>query len=245
MDREKIDILCIDGIEVPCCFQFPETRLYFQDNLLEKNKSPKIYIRVGPNDWKAFHRQFPQTKADASVEIKILVGLVSDWLTDHDRLLMHGVAFIYRERAWILAAESGTGKTTQYINLKKLLGDEIQIICGDNPVLHFLENGKIQVCPSPWNGKEGYGSNRKAVLGGIILLKQGDRNEFTDMTPTETVIPLFHQIMTYMKTESIIHKQISYERKIIDTVPVIQYTNTGTPGSSALLLQQVERLLNI
>ena len=244
MNTDKIDTLCIDDVEIPCCFQFPETRLFFERYLLEKRYDQEPYVYVSAKDWREYLKQFPELKKDTYGEIKILAHLVSDYLTEYKRTLLHGVAFVYKEKAWILSAESGTGKTTQYLNLKELLGDEIEMICGDFPVLHFVQDGTIMTGPSPWNGKEGYSGNRKAELGAIILLKQGSVNEFVPLSSSETVVPLFHQIITYMKTETVIHKQISYERKLIESVPVVQYINTGKPESGILLLEQIERFLN-
>ena len=109
--------------------------------------------------------QFPKEQWGPNAEYKSLIGLVSDKLMLSDRLIFHSVAFALRGRAWLLTAPSGTGKTTQYMNLKKLYGDEIRIICGDNPVLHFMQDGTIMVHPSPWKGKEKLGSNLTAPLG--------------------------------------------------------------------------------
>ena len=243
MSEPIIDILQIDGVQIPCRFLYSETRSYFQEYIIAKAPYRRPCVQLGSEELRLFYSQYPTAQQNAAAEVKLLIPLISDWLLDSNRLLMHGVAFIYKGRAFILTAQSGVGKTTQYVNLKKRYGDAITIICGDNPVLHFHDKHHIEVCPSPWNGKEGYGNNCRAELGGIIFLEHGEENAFLQPEKADLVIPLFHQIMTYAKTEETIHTVVAYLRQLLTSVPAFIFRNTGTPESSVLLLKQIKKNL--
>lgn len=236
-------IVELDGIRIPCRFIYKNTLDFFCRHIVGQTDAPGPYVGLGPEEMQLFYSQYPKEQQNSVAETKLLIPLFSDWLTDYERLLIHGVAFAYKGKAWILTGPSGIGKSTQYMNLKKRYGNQVQVICGDNPILHFQEDGKILICPSPWNGKEGFGSDMRAELGGIILLKQGDWNGFSDLPWPDLVVPLLDQIMTYMKTEEVIHKQVGRVRQIIGSVPVLQYTNTGTMDSSILLLERIGKML--
>ena len=141
--------------------------------------------------------------------------------------------------AWLITAPSGVGKTTQYQNLKQLYGEEIQIICGDNPVLHFQGHNIIRVYPSPWNGKENYSGNLEGDLAGIILLTQERKNKIYKVSPEEAVIPIFQEINTYARTPELVHQMFQLEEKLITSVPVWKFENNGTLESSRMLMDSL------
>ena len=67
---------------------------------------------------------------------------------------------------------------------------------------------------SPWNGKEKFGSAKDAKLAGIILLEQASGNVIEAMPPHESVLPVFHQINTFLKTEEQVHKLFHHVGKV-------------------------------
>ena len=197
-------------------------------------------------------RGYGADQFNARTEFETLVISVSDALIFHSRAVFHGVAFIWKERAWIFAAPSGTGKTTQYRNWKKLWGKEVEVICGDKPILYFgmcdaekedvfLEKKEdIIVYPSPWPGKEGYGGRHAAPLAGIIFLEQGERNDIRRMSKAEAVVPIFGQWFTFARTEEQINLMCDLEEELINRVPVWKLTNVGDEDSARLTRHVLE-----
>ena len=130
------------------------------------------------------------------VEYLELGPRVSDALLPYGRILFHGAAILWRGRVWVFTANSGTGKTTQYMLWKLCFGSEVKILNGDKPLLEFREGG-ILVHPSPWRGKEGLGSLDAAPLGGIILLEQSEENRMRRLLPAEAAGPLLDAAAVY------------------------------------------------
>ena len=105
------------------------------------------------------------------IEYCYLMEAATDVLMDAHRCIFHGVAFVWRKRAWILTAPSGTGKSTQFSNLVKLYGEEVFCLNGDKPCLEIYEDGSVNVYDSPWRGKEGWGTGDAVFpLAGVFLL---------------------------------------------------------------------------
>lgn len=104
-------------------------------------------------------------------------------------ILLHSAAMIYKEKAYLFVAPSGTGKTTHILLWKKCLGDRVQILNGDKPFLRVRE-GRITVYGSPWQGKEGFGQNASCPLGGIYLLNRGAENAVRPAAANEAIQPL-------------------------------------------------------
>lgn len=96
-------------------------------------------------------------------------------LDDYNGILIHAAAILYQGKAYLFLAPSGTGKTTHIMLWKKCLGEQMQILNGDKPFLR-LHAGGITVYGSPWQGKERYGINSSAPLGGVFLLNRGTEN---------------------------------------------------------------------
>lgn len=228
--------LHLAGQQVNCAFQYPRNVHHCRKFILSRYSGLDA-VAVTEIERQIYHRAYPDDEWNCEAESKSLLGLISDELLPHNRLLFHSAAILWHGKAWLITAPSGTGKTTQYRNLKKLYKDEIQIICGDNPVLHFRPDDTIMVYPSPWNGKENYGGDAEAPLAGIVWLAQSQENEIKRLAPKDAVVPIFHEINTYSRTPELVDQMFWLEEKMITSVPVWKFENTGTLASSKMLMQ--------
>ena len=197
-------------------------------------------VQFDEEDLSVIERDYPPDQRGADAEIKMLIPLISDALLPFDKLIIHSCAFIWQEQAWLLAAPSGGGKTTHFCNLRSCYPSEVEILCGDNPVLSFETDGRVMVNPSPWNGKEKYGSDRTAVLGGIIFLEKSDVDLMERISPYEAVLPVFRQINTFLKKPGQVHQLFSLEEQLLTSVPVWRYQNRGTLDSAEILMRHLK-----
>ena len=93
-------------------------------------------------------------------------------------LLMHGSAFICNNKAVIITAPSGTGKSTHTALWRELYGDEISVINDDKPWLR-REGDCFTVFGTPWKGKENRGANISAPLYAVCVLHRSASNRVT------------------------------------------------------------------
>ncbi len=177
-------------------------------------------------------------------EFSCLMELAADYLTRYDRVLFHGVAFLHNRNAYLLTAPSGTGKSTQFRNLKRLFGDCYRIICGDKPVLWQKQEGVFEVYPSPWNGKEGWGSLENGPLKAIIVLEQGDRNALRVLNPEGAALPVLEQIICSAPDLDTVRRICAFAEQLIENVQIFSFVNKGDVASSIMLDKLIEKLEN-
>ena len=65
------------------------------------------------------------------------------------------------------------GKSTHVGLIKQLLGNKLEYINDDKPLLE-VNKDDLMIHSSPWNGKERRGNNLKAPLKAVIFLNRGN-----------------------------------------------------------------------
>ena len=105
-------------------------------------------------------------------EISALYRKIADLFIEHNIIVFHGSSFKVNDSGFIVTARSGVGKSTHVRLLKEYLGNELEYINDDKPLLEI--NDELTLYSSPWNGKERRGNNNKAPLKAIIFLNRGD-----------------------------------------------------------------------
>lgn len=194
---------------------------------------PVAAVRVPEDALKEAAPHYEAGTTPEQVEYLELGPRVCDALLPYGRILFHGAAILWRGRAWIFTANSGTGKTTQYMLWKLCFGEEIQILNGDKPLLEFREDGII-VHPSPWRGKEALGSQQSAPLGGILLLEQSTKNSMCRLRAKEAAGPLLTQLLFTRKNTDDVRAACALEERLLAQVPVWLLQNRGDAASAAL-----------
>lgn len=159
---------------------------------------------------------------------------VGDRLVAFDKALFHGVAFLWKGKAWILTAPSGTGKTTQYILWKLQYNNEVTLINGDKLLLSFEPDGTVTVSDSPWKGKENMSNDITAPLGGIIFLEQGKENHIERVTDKRIGGALFKQMFITHRSEAVYNKTAELTIKLVQSFPIWKLVNLGDKASAKL-----------
>ena len=186
--------------------------------------------------WKKLH-----VLPSAYIEYSSLTGSCSDVLLMHNRCAFHAVALRYRDRAWLIAAGSGVGKTTQLLTLQKLDPGEFAVISGDRPILELLDDGGVFVHPSPWNGKEELYGAEGAPLAGIICLSRGEEDIVETVEPKKAVIPIYQAVIQTGETEDGINRAAAFADALLSRIPLWNMINRDVPGSTTLLYNTVFR----
>lgn len=229
------------GKPIRYSFRLPLTRYYFRE-YIRKSPEEGYDIRVSDELFAKGRAVLPDEMSDASVEYRLLISLTIEKLLERDCCLFHSVAFVYEGRAWLLTAPSGTGKTTQFLNWQRAFPGEIEMICGDMPVL-ALRDGAVSVHSCSWCGKENLGrKGLSAPLAGVVLLEQAELNELQPMEPHDALYPFFAQMLVHPETE----EQIMGLARIMDCMlakyPLMRFRNLGDDASTAMLRDAIRRI---
>ena len=216
-------------------------RLDIYDEFLT-SELPAAFAAVSEDEIASARKFYDDGATDAYIEECEISRAAGTALLPFGRAVFHGAAFVWRQKAWIFAAPSGTGKTTQYRLWKLLFGDEIQMLCGDKPVIE-IEHGGTTVFPSPWRGKENMGNRITAPLGGIIILEQEKENSIRRLLPREAAGRIYLQFMFSRKTKEQLLAVCSLEHRLLSTAPVWLLKNRGDEASAMLCRETIEKEL--
>lgn len=124
---------------------------------------------------------------------------------NHGWLAIHSASLYYRERAWLFAGPSGTGKSThtnlwnQYFHTPVLNGDLNLISCEKGiPMIHGI----------PWCGTSGISDTASHPLGGIILLKQSPTNLCQEPAVDEQTLLVLQRSISPAWTEDMLERNL-------------------------------------
>lgn len=135
------------------------------------------------------------------VEAQWLYNMVCPQLLRFRRLTFHGACVEFAGRAYIFTAYSGTGKSTHIRLWRRYLGNAVQIVNGDKPILAFPDpspaapgDHPILACGSPWGGKEGWQRNVQVPLAAVCMLHRGTVNAIRRASVQEALDELINRI---------------------------------------------------
>lgn len=227
--------IMLAGIPIPCAFEFEQTAACF--GAYAEGPEPETEALHAP-DWLWEDWLRGVGEKNAHNEYSLYAALCSSVLLHRDRCVYHAAALRFRDRAWLLAAPSGVGKSTQVKTLRELYPGAFGVISGDRPVLELTENG-VRVHPSPWNGKENWFGAEAAPLAGLILLRRGEENSVERLPVRDAAAPVYGGIFQTAADASEIHRAASFAGALLECVPVWRLTNRGVPDSTRLLYDRV------
>ena len=226
--------MTVAGHPLRYAFLYPETRFFLRP-LPRRTEGDDFDIAVTPELIEQGRNFLEPDSSDPYVEYRCLIELTARRLLPFGGCVFHSVSFFWRDRAWLLTAPSGVGKTTQFCNWQRLHPDEITMISGDMPALETKSDGAVWVHPSSWNGKENLFSQLSAPLGGIVLLEQGTENQIAPLSPRDGVMPLLGQFMAVPETEEELLAMSALLDRMLRQVPVWKLVNLGNDASTELL----------
>ena len=205
---------------------FPSTKHYCRDYLIDQVGQHNISLTQEHINFERikFCEEYSESDpncnnaSDAYLETIALLRKFADYITLHNRFLMHGSSIEVHGKGYIFTALSGTGKSTHTGLLRKLLGDKVSMINDDKPFVH-IENGKVDICGTPWMGKHHLGNNVIRPLAGIFFLRRSDENVIRKMTADEALPLLLSQIHRPVSNEHML-QTLEMMDLLLNSVPL-------------------------
>lgn len=209
-------------------FTLPQTPEIFEMHLCKDGTAAEIYtIPLATREYKEklFHA------------IRLLFLYVAQ---KHEMIAIHSVSILYRDKAWLFSAPSGTGKST-HANLWK---DYLQIptINGDLNLLAF-ENNTPVIHGIPWCGtSETYDTNTYS-LGGIILLRQAPTDRIAELNPDEKQLLVSQRFISPSWTVELFEKNLSIAEKAVKQALVCRLNCTKEKSAMETVKQRIDKYL--
>lgn len=152
----------------------------------------------------------------------------------HDILAVHSASILYREKAWLFSAPSGTGKSTHAALWHNIL--HTPYLNGDLNLIG-LRDGIPQVYGLPWCGTSGIYDTHTHKLGGIIFLRQAVEDSISELSADERILALAGRIISPCFDEAMLRHRIAVTTALADS-PILLCRLCCTPNPSAFQLMK-------
>lgn len=133
-------------------------------------------------------REFP----DAYLESLAIYRKIAEKMLDCDTILFHGSAISVDGQGYLFTAKSGTGKSTHTRLWRELFGERAITVNDDKPLLK-IEEDRVLVCGTPWDGKHRISTNIMVPLKGLCILTRAAENHIRRISPMEAMPMLLQQ----------------------------------------------------
>lgn len=192
---------------------------YAKDYLTEEK--PLFTVKVTDEDIEAERAESPEEFSDAYYESIAAYRKIAEILPSYDAFLFHGAVIELDNKAYIITANSGVGKTTHLRLWLSRFGEEVGILNGDKPTLRFI-NGVPYASGTPWRGKEGYGKSGIKEISGIAFLERGEKNRAYRIEPSEAAVKFVSQTYLPKKDKLMLIKTLNLSNRLINSVRLVR-----------------------
>ncbi len=157
------------------------------------NAVPQFTIEITPQEIEEKRNITPTKTSVFQGEINAAHHKVLENIIFFDALFLHASLIDVNNVGIAFTAISGTGKSTHTLLWQKLLGDNVQIINGDKPIVRF-EDGIPYGYGTPWCGKEHWGKNARTPIKHICFIERSETNSCEKITANEALKGIFSQL---------------------------------------------------
>ena len=215
-------------------YKFADTvvRVSYETDYIEKqcreylsDESPELEISVTESDV-----EFERSRADSDgykygyLESLAFYRRFCSYIVNKNILLFHSSAIAVDGKAYLFAAPSGTGKSTHTRLWRETFGERAVTVNDDKPLIK-VEDGRLTVYGTPWDGKHRLSNNIAVPVGGICFLTRGKTNSIERLSPMEALPEFLSQTFRPMEEEGV-RKMLELAMKATAEIPMWRLTCT-------------------
>jgi len=158
----------------------------------------------------------------------------------HGIFAIHSASILYREKAWLFSAPSGTGKSTHAALWHEILGTPY--INGDLNLITLKKDGAY-VFGLPWCGTSGITDTASYPLSGIIFLKKSSKDTVVTLDPDERVLALSRRLISPCWDAEMLQRQLKLGKDISDRIFMCRLLCTKEPSALYAIRTAVDKFL--
>ena len=151
---------------------------------------------------------------------------------------IHSASLLYRDRAWLFSASSGTGKSTHVALWRELY--QTPAINGDLNLL-ALEDGRPVIHGLPWCGTSEIFDKRTLPLGGIVLLKRADRDRVEELSDDAQALLVMQRFISPMWTPVQLGDGAAFAQRMSGLIPVCRLWCTKDPSAAETMKGWIDK----
>lgn len=198
------------GLKIAVSANF-ETTERFCKKYITVDSDTDFAVSATREEIAAAREEDPHSVSENYAETTCIYRAIAERLPHYDRTVFHGAAITYKDRAFLFTAPSGTGKSTHIKLWREHIGQDVDIVNGDKPILHMTEDGTT-VFGTPWSGKENWNKDRSAPLSAICIVRQAKENRIERISGGDALKAIMKQIYlprdkaAFMKTIDLVDR---------------------------------------
>lgn len=238
-ENELVRSAILSIFECDDCYLIKYNRPVLVDSYSNQKEDPKTIIYL--NDGEVEH----MVKSEAG--LTTVMYSIRDAFFFHmqklQRIAVHAASFVYKERAWLCSALSGTGKST-HVAMWHENGFPIEDFNGDI-VICYMRDGSPMAASSPWCGTSGIYCNRQVPLGGVMFIERANRNNIKMISLFEGIVRLSARCLTPNWNKKLMESNINIIKMLI---PKVKYSVLQCcPNTEAALVAKkwVDKSINV
>ncbi len=174
-------------------FKNPSAKMQHYLRNYVTNSPADFGIEISANDIDTLRETVKFDASEFQLESAAFHNKLLEQLPFHNAMFLHASLIDVGGVGVAFTALSGTGKSTHTLLWQKLLQDKMQIINGDKPIIRFIDDIPYGY-GTPWNGKEGLGTNKKVPLKHICFIERSEKNSCEKITAEKALKNVFSQI---------------------------------------------------
>lgn len=153
---------------------------------------------------------------------------------------LHSASVLYGGRAWLFSGHSGVGKSTHADLWRDLFGTPI--LNGDLNLLEVGENGEVTVYGIPWCGTSGISTRENVLLGGVVFLGRGSKEEVWELPVSEGELSLVQRLVSPAWTEHMFLKNLEFAKTLASAVPLLGLRCTKEASAAVTMRDAIDRV---
>lgn len=206
----------IAGITVAVDNKYPYIEALARPYLTDKD--PDFTVHVTDSE---IAREAEKLSVTAGYAESVAVyGKIAEQLYRYDAFLIHAVAVEMDNEAYLIAAQSGVGKTTHARLWLEAFGKRASVLNGDKPIIRKI-GGDFYAAATPWRGKERQGGVGMRKIRAIAMLERADENTAEPLTQKAAAEALIQQL--YMpKTPLAIASELALADELVRSAHTVK-----------------------
>ena len=201
----------------------------------------------GKNTFYACYQEISEGQAEVLLSMHEISGLHIDpvfssmfalerHMIKRDSLILHCAYTVYKGKAILFSAPSGTGKSTQAELWKQYRGS--RIVNGDRALLRKID-GVWSACGWPVCGSSDICESEDTPLYTIVMLRQGETNHIERLSPIQAFTQLYAQTTINQWNPAFVQRAMELIEDLIGQIPVYQLTCNITEDAVKCLEQAI------
>ena len=240
MEGERRFVITLADITIEMRHRYDAVRRQCADYLAQPGAVPTMIASATPEQIEAEVTTFGLNIPSEQAESLCLFRSIAEQMPLRERAVFHGAAIEYAGAGLLFTAPSGTGKTTHISLWRQTFGPQVRIVNGDKPSLRLREDD-VEVCSTPWAGKENWQRNTSAPLKALCLLERGETDRIRRVDPSTILFRLMTQI--YLPRDSAAAAAtLELMDGLLARVPVYLLSCTPTPRAAEVAFETLSPL---